>query len=141
MVRKESDTEIYYSLAALNLAETAELFDCSERNIRRYVSEQGLIRREDGQFPICTTGFWWLAFHTRKTDPGGDPEVDLTLLTLKLLGVMGFHKSTLKMLPVAECFIRIPMPQRTFDRMKLEWSKGLPRDDDDQASNLIVGMV
>ncbi len=130
MAQNENDAEIFYSLAALNLGEVAELFQCSERNIRRFISEQGLLRRDDGKFPICTTCWWWLGYHRRKMDQDGDPDLDLGLLTVRLIGVMGFSNFTLKMVPYAESFIRIPMSQLTFERLKRRWLKGIPKDED-----------
>jgi hypothetical protein len=134
MARRENYDEVYESLASLNISEVAELFDCSERHVRRLTKEERFLRRGDGQFVICTTCAWWLGFHARKANPQGDPEDDLALLTLRLLNVMGFDKFSLKMIAYLEYFIFIPVPQRVFEQVKREWQKSLPRDDEEIVS-------
>jgi hypothetical protein len=136
MARRENYDEVYESLASLNISEVAELFDCSERHVRRLTKEERFLRRGDGQFVICTTCAWWLGFHARKANPQGDPEDDLALLTLRLLNVMGFDQFSLKMIAYLEYFIFIPVPQRVFEQVKQEWKRGLPPDDEDILSRL-----
>ena len=131
MAQKENYDEIYESLVALNISEVAQLFDCSERHVRRLVKEEGLMRRGDGKFAICVSCAWWLGFHARKANPEGDPADDLSLLVLNLLNIMGFHYFSLKMIAYLEYFIFIPVPQRVFDQVKREWQKSLPKDEDE----------
>jgi len=105
-------------MAAFSISEVAELFDVSERTIRRWVSENFLYRRDDGLFPLVTTAFWWLALHQRKVDPYEDPEMDFTMLVTKLLGWLGFSHYNEKMLSIAEFLWTIPVTQACFEEAK-----------------------
>ena len=106
------------SLAALTIAEVAEIFETSERTVRRWVAENSLFRRDDGLFPLCTTAWWRLAHHEPRTNPGGDPEIAFSLLVIQFLRWLGLRRFNEAMLTTAECLLRIPVTQHTFEEAK-----------------------
>lgn len=118
-----SNFDLVDSLAAFSLPEVMELFETSERNARRWVTERGLYRRKDGLFPICTTVWWWLGHHQRRVNPSGDPDVDLALLAVKFLVLAGFHEFSERMWVSAEILLRVPLSQRIFEDVKRAWKE------------------
>ena len=110
--------EVVDSLAAWSISEISEIFESSERSLRRWVAEDDLFRRDDGKFPFCTSSFWWLAKHQRKVDPYANPDYDLALLVVRFLSSMGFHKLNEQMLCTAEFLLLVPVSQQIFEEAK-----------------------
>ena len=111
------------SAAALDIRGMVELFETSERNLRRWSAEHHLYRRADGLFPLSTSASWWLGYQRRRLCSQCRPDEDILVLTTKFLSSLGIHKFNEGMLNVAEHVLMTPVYQKTFEDFQRQWEK------------------